>query len=145
LQSEKESNILQKLVVYSFRKKVKGKVFSKSDVLKWSWELQDDQAGRAEFILNDLGIVEEVKKSDIFWEELEEKQNFTENEIKWLLTKFYLKLLPEGLFLSPSLQIEHMFPKKPNKEWWFIPEWKELQKDEEKILLFRKCHSFNSR
>jgi len=73
LQSEKESNVLQKLIIYYFRKNTKRQVFSKSDVLKWTWLIQNERIEQAEDILNDRGIVEETEKSDIFWDELEEK------------------------------------------------------------------------
>ncbi|CAG8840440.1 18654_t:CDS:1, partial [Racocetra persica] len=74
---------------------------------------QNDQL---ESILKEPNIIKEIDQSNIFWDELEEKQNLKDGEKKWLLTKFYLTFLPEGFFLS-SLQLEHMFPKKPDKEW----------------------------
>ncbi|MCE8162665.1 MAG: DUF262 domain-containing protein [Candidatus Moeniiplasma glomeromycotorum] len=128
LQGKKEASILKRLITYAFRIKTKRITFQQSEVFRWIRLVQNDQL---DSILNDLNILKEIERSDDFWVELEQKF-LKESEIKWLLTRFYLTILPEGFFIS-SLQLEHMFPKKPDKEQWRIPEWKELEEDKKKV------------
>ncbi|CAG8456909.1 27253_t:CDS:2 [Gigaspora margarita] len=126
---------LYPLIIFLKEKELQGK--KEANILK----IRLVQNNQLESILKEPNIIKEIDRSNIFWDELEGKQNLKDGEKKWLLTKFYLTLLPEGFFLS-SLQLEHMFPKKSDKEWWSIPEWRELKEDEKQIR--EKLHSLGN-
>jgi uncharacterized protein with ParB-like and HNH nuclease domain len=140
LQGRKEAAIFKKLIVYYFRRKIKG-IFlqQQNEALKWVSSIQNDQL---ESILNDPKIIKEIEKSSIFWDELEHKSNLKESEIKWLLNKLYSTYSPEGFYPSLRLQLEHMFPKNPDAEWWDIQEWKDLKEDEKQKK--EKLHSLGN-
>ncbi|CAG8675220.1 29107_t:CDS:2 [Racocetra persica] len=77
LQSKKESSILQKLIIYSFRKKTKGQTFQKSDVLKWTWE-EFKQKTFLQFEKNELNLLE---KSVLLPKDIDDRK-------KWLIQQF---------------------------------------------------------
>ena len=134
LQGKEEANILQRLIVYFFRKTIKEKRIRQNEIFRLI-NLIRNNINWLQLILNDHQILEEIEESDLFWNKLEKKSKLSDQEVKFLLNKFYLKFIPEG-YSPVELQLEHMFPKKPDKEWWLIPEWENLNKEQRQEKLF---------
>lgn len=134
LQGKEEANALQKLIVYFFRKTIKEKRIRQNEIFRLI-NLISNNINWLQLIFNDPQIIEEIEESDLFWNKLEKKLKLSDQEVKFLLNKFYLKFIPEG-YTPDELQLEHMFPKKPDKDWWLIPQWENLNKEQRQEKLF---------
>jgi len=126
---EEKEKILKKVIVYFFRKyKVKKQKFAPMEVEKWVFYIRSDVIKN---ILNSEGVKEEVRESWLFWEKLVEI-NLKPKLARFVLKKLYMSFVPDIFILSSEEQVEHIFSKNCDEEWWKINEWKLLKQEEGK-------------
>ncbi|MCE8163923.1 MAG: DUF262 domain-containing protein [Candidatus Moeniiplasma glomeromycotorum] len=133
-EQEKESTCLEKIIVYYFRKMVKDVKVEWSEIKEWMDDIKRNQTGKT---LKTKKVVEEIKESEFFWKKIEMRINSSELEerqIKFLLAKFYSTFIVQSnIIYDGSLELEHIFPKQPKKNWWNIIEWGKMREKTDKI------------
>jgi hypothetical protein len=120
--------LLEKIILYVFRKRFwsdRGVHWQEID--RWNSKIR---GGQLDTILQDPNIVKEVNSYG-FWNALEKINNASKEKNNYLLARFYFTLVPKSIFPNlKNLQIEHIFPETPLKEWFSISQWNKLGRKE---------------
>ncbi|WP_283272103.1 HNH endonuclease family protein [Spiroplasma sp. SV19] len=134
---KKMNNVLLKLINYLFRTIIV-KDLSPSHIEGYIYELVSNNINGISYHILEAPLIK--KESSLRKEFLSAlyKPSFEQNNVfKFIQHRYlYLQQGTDGIKIEKNLELEHIFPQTPSKEWENIKEWKGILDDNDKKRLY---------